>query len=276
MNTQGKKRQKTYYYNLKRFRSTGLDGGLTGFLCFCNLREKECLKEAMNLLTEYLERQQTNENTESKSSSAISGGLSDNEADEDDIEDALAHEIAEVKRTTFEDKQFKVIESGAKNILFIRCSFIDTVELAATIMKDTFETKELKTRFLLRLVPIESTCKAALSDIKETVTTIVHKHFSGEPKTFSVIYNHRNNSSLNRDEIIKEVAAIVSSKNEKHVVNLKNPDLAVILEVIRNVCLMSVVQDYFKYRKYNLHQLCDKNEPETQNIQKAEASEENK
>jgi tRNA acetyltransferase TAN1 len=38
--------------------------------------------------------------------------------------------------------------------------------------------------------------------------------------------------------------------------DLKHPQLAVIVEVIRNICCLSVLPEYFELRKYNLLELC--------------------
>jgi tRNA acetyltransferase TAN1 len=38
--------------------------------------------------------------------------------------------------------------------------------------------------------------------------------------------------------------------------DLKHPQLAIIVEVIRNMCCLSVLPDYFELRKYNLLELC--------------------
>jgi tRNA acetyltransferase TAN1 len=38
--------------------------------------------------------------------------------------------------------------------------------------------------------------------------------------------------------------------------DLKHPQLAVIVEVIRNMCCLSVLPEYFELRKYNLLELC--------------------
>jgi tRNA acetyltransferase TAN1 len=38
--------------------------------------------------------------------------------------------------------------------------------------------------------------------------------------------------------------------------DLKHPQMAVIVEVIRNMCCLSVLPEYFELRKYNLLELC--------------------
>ena len=65
----------------------------------------------------------------------------------------------------------------------------------------------------------------------------------------------RNNSKMDRMEIIKGIAAVIG---EKHKVNLTNPTLFVVVEIFKTVCGISVVDDYFKYKKYNMEEVFEK------------------
>lgn len=53
------KRPKNYYVQLakkqKRYHNS-LTPGLTGFLCTCNARERDCVIEAYNILNEYADQ----------------------------------------------------------------------------------------------------------------------------------------------------------------------------------------------------------------------------
>lgn len=85
------------------------------------------------------------------------------------------------------------------------------------------------------------------------------------------IYSHRNNDSLKRDVLIEKVAEIVNKKNEKNKTDLKNPQLAILIEVIRSICCISVVPDFYELKKYNLMELAAKlNIPENVNTCEAE------
>lgn len=163
-----------------------------------------------------------------------------------------------------------MVESGAKNFLFIRTQIEDPVQLAVTIAKDVFETKQKKTRFLLRLVPIEATCKAYMEDIKNACGPLIKKHFESEPQVFSITFNHRNNNTLSRDKVIQELADMVTATRSDHSVNLCEPKLTIIVEVIKNIVLLAVVPDYIKYKKYNLHMIVDAGEQ--QSVQSEEKS----
>lgn len=50
-------------------------------------------------------------------------------------------------------------------------------------------------------------------------------------------------------------AGLVGKLNPKNKVDLTNPELTVIVEVIKAVCCISVVKDYTLYRKYNVQEV---------------------
>jgi tRNA acetyltransferase TAN1 len=56
--------------------------------------------------------------------------------------------------------------------------------------------------------------------------------------------------------MIRELAEMVIKRHPENRADLKHPQLAIIVEVIRNMCCLSVVPEYFELRKYNLLELC--------------------
>lgn len=61
---------------------------------------------------------------------------------------------------------------------------------------------------------------------------------------------------MNRDELIRDLADMIIRRHPENRADLKHPQLAVIVEVIRNMCCLSVLPEYFELRKYNLLELC--------------------
>lgn len=49
--------------------------------------------------------------------------------------------------------------------------------------------------------------------------------------------------------------------NPKNKVDLTNPELTIIIEVIKAVCCISVVKDYTLYRKYNVQEVVKEDTP---------------
>ncbi|XP_057663875.1 THUMP domain-containing protein 1 homolog [Diorhabda carinulata] len=228
--------QKSKYKKFYRKNSkASIDVNLKGFLCSCNNREKECVREAYNLLNKYAELLYSN-NSKVLNNAELS------------IEDELQMEISGLKS----EKRFQQVESGAKNFLFIKTTLENPVELAQKIMADIKSSGANQTRFLIRLIPIEVTCKAYVKDISIAFKPLSQKYFKDEPTTYSIVYNHRNNDNINRIELVQAVGAIVTETNSENKVDLKNANVSIIIEVIRGIALIGVIPDFIKYKKYNL------------------------
>lgn len=50
---------------------------------------------------------------------------------------------------------------------------------------------------------------------------------------------------------------MICEKNSENKADLSNPDVAIVVEVIKGHCLISIAPHYFKYKKYNLLELCN-------------------
>ena len=120
----------------------------------------------------------------------------------------------------------------------------------------------------------------------EEAKVLVDKYFDKNKKQlWGVVYNCRNNENVQRDEIIDGIGKIVG---ENHTVNLKSPELTILVEVfkvnliltksnINLVCLCnSIVKDYYQLKKFNLQAMQQtKTEKETTTPTEASKEEEN-
>lgn len=70
------------------------------------------------------------------------------------------------------------------------------------------------------------------------------------------------------------VAGLVGKLNPKNKVDLTNPELTIIVEVIKAVCCLSVVKDYTLYRKYNVQEVVkeDTPKPDVTAVKKSDAN----
>lgn len=259
------KRKKSSYYakcaNKKGKFDFSLHPGIKGFIATCNFREKECVRETINILTEFADKiygedKSVAESAQPKNKKIVfKDSGSENEEENDDIEAALAREVDVLKQERQRrpsQRRFQVVESGADNCIFIRSTVEDPVLLVETILKDIEAQSKQKTRFLMRLLPIEITCKAWPEDIKAASGKLLDKYFKGDPKTFCVVFKRRNNGNVVREELIHDLASDIKVRNPLHRADMKQPDLTIIVEVIKNICCMAVVPKYYHYRKYNL------------------------
>jgi len=73
-------------------------------------------------------------------------------------------------------------------MIFISSTLSNPLELVTKIVTKLDATKEQCTRYLLRLLPIEVTCKAYMDDIRIKANVLFEKYFAQEPKTFSIIF----------------------------------------------------------------------------------------
>ncbi|XP_050343140.1 THUMP domain-containing protein 1 homolog [Nymphalis io] len=255
----GDNRKKKKFYFRKRRNKYFLEPGFRGFFCTCNFREKDCVKEMYNLLNEYAGKLYT-EDYGTKPTTVDSDERSDTDTDnETDIGDMLRREVDSMRKDSqksLKHKRFQVVETGVSNCIFIKTNLPSPEELTTAIIKDLTTTKVQKTRHVLRLLPIMATCKANLPDIMESAGKLFDKYFLKEPSTFAIIFNKRLNSSASRDLIIKELADLIVLKNGGNKADLKNPGLCIIVEIIKGICLLSIVDNYYSYKKYNLHEIC--------------------
>lgn len=277
------RKKKNYYQNnvnnQKRRKQFSLEPGLTGFLCTCNFREKDCVRDAYKILNEFADQMDGSEITKDSNNDNTKAVKNDSasdtevDAEDDDISTSLNKEIDKLKTV---HTKFQVVDTGVKNVIFIRSSLSNPLQLVTKIVTELDKTKAQRTRYILRFLPIEVVCKAYMNDIKQKADSLLEKYFAQEPKTFSIVFIRHSNNNIHREEVIKDLAEIVSKKNPGNKADLKNPELAVIVEVIRGVCLISVVPNYYKFKKYNLLEICNVKEPENSTKKTTDESTESK
>ncbi|OAD66669.1 hypothetical protein PHYBLDRAFT_160554 [Phycomyces blakesleeanus NRRL 1555(-)] len=190
------------------------------------------------------------------------------EVDEDeDIEATIAREVAALKKQSSAGgkKKFSNIATGTTCLAFIKTAPpVDPCAFVHQILTDMNTTQVKKTRYISRLLPVQNTCKSSLESIEQLAKELVAPKFNvpnanGEikPRTFAVMARIRNCTKLDRMEVTMKLAGIVG---QPHVVDLTNPELMIIVEVIQNVCMMSIVEDFYKLKKYNIESLLGVND----------------
>lgn len=276
----GSKNPQKFYKNVAT--KNYLEVGFRGFLATTNFREKECVRECCNVLNNYADELYGSEKldfadessvkktdsvtTDSAEATAKKTDAADDDDEEEDIATTLANEIKSVAAANSQNnkkRRFNNVFTGASNCVFIKTALRDPQKLAVHIIRDVAETRKPITRNVLRFVPVEAVCKANLFDIKNAAGQLFDKYFLNvPPTTYSIVYNKRCNNDLNRDEIIRELADLVDGKNREHKVDLKNGNLAVLVEIVKGLCCLSVLPDYMKLKKYNLAELMSVGKPE--------------
>lgn len=84
----------------------------------------------------------------------------------------------------------------------------------------------------------------------------------------TIFFSCRNNSKIDKVSIMESVAQMVKDRNLDNRVDLKNPEKAILIEIIKGNCGMGILPHYYKYKKYNLLELCGKSDTSTSSTSK--------
>ena len=81
----------------------------------------------------------------------------------------------------------QVVESGVNNVLFIRTTVADPLSLVTRILEGIRDNRKQVTRHLIRMLPVQATCKAYEENVKPTLQTLVDNFVAGrtEGDTFT-------------------------------------------------------------------------------------------
>ncbi|XP_016116938.1 THUMP domain-containing protein 1 isoform X2 [Sinocyclocheilus grahami] len=239
-----------------------LQVGAQGVLVTCNMNERKCTSEAFSLLNEYADALYGPEQD----------SLSEDEEDDEDAEAALKKEVSQIQSSMKTHQQrFSAVDSGAHNVVFIRTHGVDPEQLVHHILSDLYQTKKKKSRVILRMLPVSGTCKAFPEDMEKFLSVFLERWFRAPLRaTYQICFKARNSSHSKREEVIKAVAGLVGKLNPLNKVDLTNPELSIIIEIIKTVCCVSVLKDYTLFRKYNLQEVAK--EPDNQNTGPQEAA----
>lgn len=239
---ENKKRKKNYYKSFAKKRRTGtLEPEMTGFLVTFERSEFQATKDCYELLNEYADKiwgAEKQEETDSKQS----------------IEDDLAAELNELKESKDKTRRFQKVKTAVTGNFFITTTVEDPGRLATAIFEDLKSKQEQRSRFVQRVLPVQTTCKAHLDTMRKTVETVVGAYDDqGSPQLgYLVAGKIRHNSSLQHNAMLQEIVEVVKSAKPQWMGELRKPDLVIMLDVLQDVCCISLMPRYLEFRKYNL------------------------
>ncbi|KAL3828219.1 hypothetical protein ACJIZ3_017021 [Penstemon smallii] len=177
--------------------------------------------------------------------------------EEKSIDKLIEDELAELRDRS--KRRFNKLESGCNGVIFIQMRKKDgdpnPKDIVQHMMTSIASTKKSMSRFLLRILPIEVSCYTSEEEIKRAIKPVIDKHFPAEtqnPRKFAVLYDARANTGIDRMKIINTVAKCVPAV---HKVDLGNPDINIVVQIVKTVCLIGIVEKYKELAKYNLRQL---------------------
>lgn len=189
-----------------------------------------------------------------------------NSAVDDDIEAEISKEVQGMQGSK-QEALFTPVKIDVQCVLFFKTREpIEPVSFVRSICEAALENNTTKrTRFVKRLTPMTRMGKANEKSLEEVAKAVLGPVFHGEGKPalkFAIRPTIRNNHVLKRDDIIKQIADLVS---QPHTVDLKNYDRLILVDVYRNVLGMSVVgHDFEELKRYNLAEIYEPTPPKSE------------
>eukprot|EP00055_Hartaetosiga_balthica_P008568 m.32347 g.32347 ORF g.32347 m.32347 type:complete len:283 (+) comp6378_c2_seq1:123-971(+) len=238
----------------KRSKRCMLESGMDGFLISAtNGRdENKCIKDCYSLLNEVVEE------NDRGSSDAEEGVV---EGSTLSIEEQIELELKDMKNKQ-KERVFNKAGTGCRGLSFIvykpsKEGGLSVSELASAVFEKALSTPGGISRQVQRLLPIQKTVPAKLEAIVSTIKTLVEssKLASDQPSTtFKIHLKRRFHDGLERDEVIEAIAQALNDVCPHHKADLNNPDIVVVVEIIKGIACLSVVDNFVKYHRYNLHE----------------------
>ncbi|KAF6261244.1 hypothetical protein COO60DRAFT_1699940 [Scenedesmus sp. NREL 46B-D3] len=235
--------------------------GSVGIYATCDSgKDKRATDELISMLEETFNRLGKDhvgrsDNTAAAADAGAEGGKGGS------IADMLAAEVAELK-----DKRkdrFKRREGGVRGTLFVEFPAEDDCpspeEVVLDICRQVQATQSLPSRHLMRLLPVSHTCGINKEEITALAAKVAEKYFptgEGAASTeFAVEFEHRASDKLDRREVIDIVAKAV--QQPPHKVNLKTPQKTILVQLVRTVCCISVLDSYKELARFNVRKLAE-------------------
>ncbi|KAL1953141.1 hypothetical protein VTO42DRAFT_3555 [Malbranchea cinnamomea] len=238
-------------HHLKNKGGARIEGGDTGVFITCDKgKEKKCAAEVLDLFSQEIANQSESlPETEEKASDSDGGDI-------DDIEAQIKKEVEGMKPSQSK-ALFRFINLDIPCLIFIKMhNSLDPVQIVHRLCSDAqANPQNRRCRWIRRLTPITLVQKILGPGLEELAREVLKPHFhsGGPPRKYAIRPTIRNNVTLSRDTVIKTVARMVGPG---HSVDLKNYDLLILVDVVQNICGMSVVgSDYDRLKRYNISEI---------------------
>ena len=233
--------------NSKKRRLDKISTEMRGVLISCsNGSERKAVREAYDLCNEFYKEDSTIEDT-SRSN---------------DLSEQLKTELEGLKSGQ-DIKQFKSVDSGAKNLVFIQFSIDLSPRVLTERIFDSFlENQITRTRFILKFLPISHICHADIINIKKTIPHVLKANselLNGKPTKYSISYKCRHNDEISRTSVLEMIKIAVSEERLNLIPSYSSPELVIVVQVITSKCCIGIVRNYEQYAKYNINEVSQKN-----------------
>ena len=278
----GKDRKRKNFYksngnfNNKRLKQNRkLSIGMHGILVTHDRnKEKSCIQDTFNVLNFFHDKWFNPEAGEAAEITVTEESKTDNEEEILDIESAIASEVEEYKGNADEKYKFYSLNSGCTNVIFIKAHNLLTfpsvfVQRIFDFFDSSTNEQLLEVPFVknvLRMHPIDKSCRANLSDIKEmleeylpgALSKFENSCDSQSNNEFCVVFRRRNQDFIRQSDTIDAIIDIANTKLEKWSYNCRSDNVFLLIDIIGAVCCMSVVRNYNHLKKFNMREMVNK------------------
>ncbi len=213
-----------------------LNENLNGFLIFTDKnKEKNSIRDAYNILNDYVDDLYPNLNSNENKN--------------------LEDEIKNLKKKKF----FFNFETHCKGIIFIKINKefknkINPLEICYKLFNDLLLNKNLISKNIHKLIPIEICCKAKFEIFKEKIKILINKYFNNKDNKkkikWKIEFRSRNNNSIIKNDYLNYTLNLI--EKEFYEVDYKNPEKVVFIEITNNLCCLSILEKYFEFKCFNI------------------------
>uniref|UniRef100_H2XXY6 THUMP domain-containing protein n=1 Tax=Ciona intestinalis TaxID=7719 RepID=H2XXY6_CIOIN len=257
----------------KRKKSDGVYGkleiGMQGVLITHDRgKENLCRNDAFKILNYFADKWYGAIKSENTSSQKSCENVVSIDEDEEDIDAALSKEVDCIKDTAHVRKRFYAVKSGCNNVVFIKTfdlkpsDFVRRViqTIAAEGTDDRYDADVPAARGVLRIHPVDYSCRATMSEINSMAKRALPQLLRDVEqrnigKEYNVMFRGRNNNEFGMHIVTDAIVEVVKDVAENWRFNCRSTDIYIIVEIIINVCTISVVENYGRYKKFNVREL---------------------
>ncbi|WVN86291.1 uncharacterized protein L203_101454 [Cryptococcus depauperatus CBS 7841] len=171
-----------------------------------------------------------------------------------DFEEMLKRDLDSMKDEK-KSERFKLCRRDGPCLIYVVVvPPLDPQRLVQHIFQNAEMTGKYPLRYCKRILPITITARATLRQLNAAAAVIIKPAFytvDNKPCKFAVDTNSRFSDKLDRMDMIHAVAEEVTKLNGGHIVDLKNPEKTIIVEVCKNNLGVTVLENFRKFKKYN-------------------------
>jgi tRNA acetyltransferase TAN1 len=123
-------------------------------------------------------------------------------------------------------------------------------------MKDIQDDGGMKTRYLYKMTPIETSCHASLENMeinmKKVTDAFFERYPSGVMKSWKSIIKMVHHNEIKQKQCID---MIVKSLKSYHFVDLTKPHVVIFIVIFKNTCGIGIMDEYMSHMELNINKL---------------------